>query len=134
MRMVKRFVRPPASIAILLGLDETHELASVDAREHFLLDIWRGTLRLTKLKFQNRARTIVVLVRLDVDGAPHTNPDGQRLSGTHLHLFQEGYDDRWAFPINPTEFSLLSDPGTTFQEFCAFCRIESPPPVQGVIP
>ena len=133
-QMAKRFVHPPATISVPPGSDETHELAALDDRERFLLDIWRGTLRLTKLKFQNRARTIVVLVRLDVDGAPHTNPDGQRLPGTHMHLFREGYDDKWAFPVDSHSFSLLSDPGTTFQEFCTFCRIESPPPVQGVIP
>ena len=130
---VKHFVRPPASISISPGGDDTYELAGSDDRERFLLDIWRGTLRLTKLKFQNRVRTIVVLVRLDVDGAPHTNPDGQRLSGTHLHLFTEGYDDRWAYPVDPGTFTLLSDPGTTFQEFCSYCKVESPPPVQGVI-
>lgn len=132
-QMVKHFVRPPASIAIPLGADDTYELVSLDDRESFLLDVWRGTLRLTKLKFQNRVRTAIVLVRLDVDGAPHTNPDGQRLLGTHLHLFKEGYDDRWAYPVDPSAFTLLSDPGATFQEFCAFCEIESPPPVQGVI-
>jgi hypothetical protein len=42
-------------------------------------------------------------------------------------------DDRWAYPVDSNTFTLLSDPGTTFQEFCAFCQIESPPPVQGVI-
>lgn len=131
--MTKHFVRPPASITIPPGVDDTYELAALDDRERFLLDIWRGTLRLTKLKFQNRVRTVVVLVRLDVDGAPHTNPDGQRLSGTHLHLFREGYEDRWAYPVDTKTFSLLSDPSTTFQDFCAFCSIESPPPVQGVI-
>ncbi len=89
MQMVKHFVRAPASITIPPGVDETYELASPDDRESFLLDIWRGTLRLTKLRFQNRVRTAIVLVRLDVDGAPHTNPDGQELSGTHLHLFKE---------------------------------------------
>jgi len=132
-RMVKHFVHPPASISIPPGGDDTYELSSLDDRERFLLDIWRGTLRLTKLKFQNRVRTVVVLVRLDIDGAPHTNPDGERLSGTHLHLFKEGYDDRWAYPVNQTKFTMLSDPGATFQEFCSYCMVESPPPVQGVI-
>jgi len=130
---VKHFVHPPASISIPPGGDDTYELAGPDDRERFLLDIWRGTLRLTKLKFQNRVRTIVVLVRLDVDGAPHTNPDGQRLSGTHLHVFKEGYDDRWAYPVDTGTFTLLSDPGATFQDFCSYCNVESPPPVQGVI-
>jgi len=133
MQMVKHFVRAPASITIPPGADETYELASLDDRESFLLDIWRGTLRLTKLKFQNRVRIAIILVRLDVDGAPHTNPDGQTLSGTHLHVFREGYDDRWAYPVDPSKFTLLGDPGATFQEFCAFCKIESPPSVQGVI-
>lgn len=132
-QMTKHFVQAPASIAIPPGVDDTYELAGPNDRERFLLDVWRGTLRLTKLRFQNRVRTVVVLVRLDVDGAPHTNPDAQRLSGTHLHLFKEGYDDKWAYPVDPQSFTLLSDPGTTFQEFCVFCRIESPPSVQGVI-
>lgn len=133
MQMAKRFVRPPATITIPPGLDESHELVDLANRERFTLDIWRGTLRLTKLKFQNRVRTIVVLARLDVDGAPHTNPDGQKVSGTHLHLFKEGYEDRWAYPVDSKVFTLLADPGTTFQEFCSYCQIESPPPVQGVI-
>jgi hypothetical protein len=133
MHMVKHFVRPPATITIPPGVDETHELASLDDRERFLLDVWRGTLRLTKLKFQNRVRTVIVLARLDIDGAPHTNPDGQMITGTHLHLFREGFDDKWAYPIDPGVFTVLRDPGTTFQEFCTFCNIESPPSVQGVI-
>src|ERR1700721_4111722 len=101
-RMVKHFVQPPASISIPPGGDDTYELSSLDDRERFLLDIWRGTLRLTKLKFQNRVRTVVVLVRLDVDGAPHTNPDGQRVSGTHLQIFIEGFTQKWVYPFDPT--------------------------------
>ena len=132
-QMAKHFVNAPASISIPPGVDDTFELVGPNDRERFLLDVWRGTLRLTKLRFQNRVRVVVVLVRLDVDGAPHTNPDGQRLSGTHLHLFREGFDDRWAYPVDSTTFTLLNDPGATFQEFCAFCKVESPPPVQGVI-
>lgn len=133
-QMAKHFVRPPAFITIPAGCDNTYEVAGPNDRDQFLLDVWRGRLRLTKLKFQNRVQTAIVLVRLDVDGAPHTNPDGGRLPGTHVHLFQEGYDDKWAYPIDPAIFSRLSDPAQTFHDFCAFCKIESPPPVQGVIP
>src|SRR5579885_152718 len=103
MKLAKHFVRGPATVTIPPGADDT--FAGPGERETFFLDVWRGTLRLTKLKFQNRVRTVVVLVRLDVDGAPHTNPDGQRLAGTHLHLFKEGYDDRWAYPVNPRVFT-----------------------------
>jgi hypothetical protein len=132
-QMLKHFVHPPAKITIPPGADDTYELAGANDREKFLLDVWRGTLRLSKLKFQNRVRPAVVLVRLDVDGAPHTNPDGVGLSGTHVHLFKEGFDDKWAYPADHKTFTLLSDPGKTFHDFCAYCKIESPPPVQGVI-
>jgi hypothetical protein len=133
MQMVKHFVRPPATITIPPGADDTYELAGPNDRETFLLDVWRGTLRLSKLKLQNRVRIAVILVRLDVDGAPHTNPDGVGLWGTHLHLFKEGYDDKWAYAVDSKTFTLLSDPGKTLHDFCAFCKIESPPPIQGVI-
>lgn len=74
-----------------------------------------------------------MLARLDVEGAPHTNPDGTSLPGTHLHLFREGYEDKWAFPLDAAKFTSVSDLGKTFHEFCAFCNIEDVPPVQGVI-
>jgi hypothetical protein len=133
LQMVKHIVRPPSTITIPPGSDDTYELAGPNNREVFLLDVWRGTLRLSKLKYQNRVQTAVILVRLDIDGAPHTNPNGERLSGTHLHLFKEGFDDKWAYPVDLLMFSLLTDPGKTFHHFCAFCNIEAPPPVQGFI-
>ena len=64
MQMAKHFVRPPATITILPGADDTYELAGPNNRETFLLDVWRGTLRLSKLKYQNRVQTAVILVRL----------------------------------------------------------------------
>mgnify|MGYP000935963742 FL=1 len=63
--MRKRFVAP-RPISLPPGIDETHELIGEDKREHFLLDLWRGTMRLSKYKMQTRGRIIVVLVRLDI--------------------------------------------------------------------
>jgi hypothetical protein len=97
--MQKRFITP-RPISLPPGVDETHELIGEDKRERFLLDLWRGTMRLSKYKMQTRGRIIVVLVRLDINGAPHTNPDGQILDGTHLHIYREGFDHRWASPID----------------------------------
>jgi hypothetical protein len=39
MQMVKHFVRAPASITIPPSADDTYELAGLDDRESFLLDI-----------------------------------------------------------------------------------------------
>lgn len=74
-----------AAIALPPGADETYELKSDDKRELFLLDLWRSTFRLSKLIHQVRGRKVIVLVRLCVDGSPHTNPDGERISESHIH-------------------------------------------------
>jgi hypothetical protein len=127
--MRKTFVGSSA-VSVPPGSDHTHELVGDDPAERFLLDIWRGTIRLLKLRFQTRARKVVVLVRLDIDGAPHTNPDGTRLGGTHLHLYREGYEDRWAFSVDPNEFADMADVRLAFDYFCRYCRIEGVPPFQ----
>ena len=70
-------------------------LQSPDRREQFLLDLSRGRIDLRKVKMQTRARQIVVLVRLDLGGAPHRNPDGEEIPVPHLHVYREGYGDKW---------------------------------------
>lgn len=127
--MQKRFLQF-GSISIPPGIDESHELVAVQQDERFLFDIWRGTLRLSKLKFQTRGRQIIVLVRLDIDGSPHTNPDGTTLGRTHLHLYREGYEDKWAYPVNPQEFQDLADIEQAFTDFCAYCNIAPIPSIQ----
>jgi hypothetical protein len=61
-------------------------LISLDRRESFLLDVSRGRLDLLKGTYQNRARQIVVLVRLDFGGQPHRNPDDVEVPSPHLHI------------------------------------------------
>ncbi|MFA7236252.1 MAG: hypothetical protein WC058_05240 [Phycisphaeraceae bacterium] len=60
-------------------------LLSEDRRESFLLDIHRARLDLQKGTYQNRAKQVVVLLRLDFGGKPHRNPDGQEIGSPHLH-------------------------------------------------
>lgn len=54
-------------------------LTSPDKRENFILDIMRARIKLTKATYQNRARQAIILMRLDLDGAPHRNPDDQEI-------------------------------------------------------
>ena len=122
--MTKTFVSP-VTISLRPGVNETHELVGADPRERFLLDLWRGTIRLSKYRFQTRGRQVIVLVRLDLNGAPHTNPDGNKIGGTHLHVYREGYEDRWASPVDYAEFINVRDVGQTFRDFCDYCRIEN---------
>lgn len=128
--MRKSFVEGGA-IALPPGIDSTHELVGEDEQERFLLDLWRGTFRLSKFRFQERARKVIVLIRLDVDGSPHTNPDGTRIDGTHLHIYREGYEDKWAGALDKKAFTNPQDIILTLRQFCGYCNIEDLPPIQG---
>jgi hypothetical protein len=127
--MSKTFASP-VTISLRPGINQTHELIGADPRERFLLDLWRGTIKLSKYRFQTRGRQVIVLVRLCVNGAPHTNPDGSRIAGTHFHRYREGYEDRWASSVVPAEFKNTTDMGQTFRDFCDYCNVDNRPQFQ----
>lgn len=110
-----------------LGGSISIPLISNDKRENFLLDVSRGKIDLLKGTYQNRARQIIVLIRLDFGGQPHRNPDGQEISSPHLHLYREGYGDKWAAPVPADRFPKMSDLWQTLQDFMSFCNITEPP-------
>ncbi len=102
-------------------------LESADHREHFILDIGRGRINLLKGTYQTRARQAVILARLDFGGAPHRNPDGAEVSSPHLHVFREGFADKWAQPLPAGQFSDADDPWLLLEDFLKFCHVTHPP-------
>jgi len=115
---------PPLGGSISIPLISTHK------REHFLLDISRGQINLTKGKYQNRSREVIVLVRLDFGGSPHRNPDGEEIPSPHLHIYKEGYGHKWAYPISALEFPNIEDIGRTLYDFMKYCNMVEFPIVQ----
>lgn len=105
-------------------------LVSMDAREDFILDVSQGRINLKKRTFQGRGRQTIILARLDLGGPGHRNPDGEELPCPHLHLYREGFGDKWAVPPLKTEFTDLTDPMRTLQDFMRFFRIVDPPTIQ----
>ena len=90
-----------------------------------------------------RYRGIIILVRLDIDGHPHTNPEvndvpllylvpynGQTIQCPHLHLYVEGYMDKWAIPAPANEFLNTKDLYQTLEDFFRYCNIIEPPIIQ----
>ncbi|MDE0330881.1 MAG: hypothetical protein OXL41_03350 [Nitrospinae bacterium] len=105
----------------------TVPLASTDRRESFLLDLRRSRIDLAKCTYQNRGRQVVILARLDLGSAPHRNPDGAEIASPHLHLYREGFGDKWASPVPSDHFSSLGDTWLTLEDFMRFCNIVEPP-------
>lgn len=99
------------------------DLASIDGKDQFIVDINRkGKIKISKCTFQNRYRNDIILLRLDIDGSPHTNPDGMTLTGNHIHIYQEGYGDSWAYPI-PDIFTDTKNLLNTLIEFLKYCKV-----------
>jgi hypothetical protein len=95
-----------------------------------MLDVSRAEIKLTKATFQNRARQAIVLMRLDLDGSPHRNPDGTEVPCPHLHVYREGYGDKWAVPAPADRYTNPLDLLSTFEAFMTQCNIRNPPDVQ----
>ena len=108
----------------------TVPLLSRDKRESFILDITRGRIDFQKGTYQNRAKLVVPLVRLDFGGPPHTNPDGETIQTPHIHVYREGFGDKWASELPAERFPNTNDPWQMLQSFYAFCSIVEPPNVR----
>jgi len=116
-----------------LGGSISIPLISQDKRENFLLDVSRGRIDLLKGTYQNRSRQVVVLVRLDFGGQPHRNPDDHEIPSPHLHVYREGYGDKWAIPVPPDRFPDILDLWQLLHDFMRFCNITEPPFIEKVL-
>ncbi|HEY9899309.1 MAG TPA: hypothetical protein V6D00_09025 [Pantanalinema sp.] len=104
-------------------------LQSTDLKEEFVLDVKRYRIDLVRRTFQNRGRVSLILARVDLRGPSHDNPDGTEVPPPHIHLYREGYGDKWAFPL-PDVFSNPEDTERTLLDFMGYCNITLPPRMQ----
>lgn len=117
-----QFPNPGEQIAI--------PLTSTDKRESFFLDVTRGRIKLTRASYQNRGRQTIILLRLCVDGAPHRNPDEVVIPCPHLHIYREGFGDKWAQPAPAALCGNTEDLFSTIFEFMTYCNVSQPPRIE----
>ena len=106
------------------------KLYSSDKKEEFILDIFNGNNIVSKIKYQTRARQVIILARLDLRGAPHENPDGARIPSPHLHVYREGYGDKIAVPLPSDFFGNCTTDADYLVAFGNFCNIVKLPKFQ----
>jgi hypothetical protein len=111
--------------ALDIGLD------SADRRESFILTISRSRIVIAKQSYQTRARQAIVLVRLDIGGAPHRNPDDTEIACPHLHVYREGFGAKWAESLPTSVFPAPLIPAGLWSGFLKYCNITKPPVIQG---
>lgn len=98
-----------------------------DSRQDvFAVRIYRG--KINRLKYNMNARIVrngVPLLELHINPSnQHTNPDGEKITGSHWHIYSEEYGRLWAFPAE----SLESDQfvGNTISFLERFHVVERP--------
>lgn len=130
-----------APIEFHLGepMDSDRVLRFSDRREEFMLTIERGRRVRVRLKYQTRARRVIVLARIELNGPRHKNPPecpyrpDEWIGGTHLHLYREGFEDRIAYELGeaPGWTDVNAASGIpALERFMRFCGIAQWPPIQ----
>jgi hypothetical protein len=99
------------------------DLVNYEEREEFILNYRQNSINLKKRNHLLRGQQMIVLARLDLDGPPHRNPDGQEIGPRHIHLYKEGFADKWAYEIPLEAFSNLDDAYKTFEDFMSYCNV-----------
>jgi hypothetical protein len=128
------------------GKKITVKFTSSDKREKFLFDITRGSIKISKITYQNRARKAFILRRLDIDGPSHINPNvetvplpflkpynGKELSTPHLHYYVEGFEEKWAVPANDVLNTTNIDMYDLMEEFFKYCNVKQLPKINSIL-
>ena len=132
----------PLEFPLTSPMDCERMLLSNDRREEFILTIERGNRKRARLKYQTRARKVVILARLDLDGPAHRNPPdspyrpNERLLCPHLHLYREGFEDRIAYLISDvSDFNVTNSTNglVWLEDFLKFCHVEGVPAIQTTV-
>src|SRR5262249_24419255 len=128
MAMAKNLVEKAPLEFPLAGQAKQFEALSEDGHEAFVFDVnRRGKIKLSKCTYLERYAVLEILVRLDIDGPPHVNPDGADVPCPNLHLYKEGFGDKWAYPLPAGKFSNTSKLELTFVEFLGYCNVKKIP-------
>lgn len=118
------------SMGNCLGLDAV----DIAAIERFRFDIQRkGKIKAGKCTYLELYQASEPLIRLDVDGPTHDNPDGEEVPCPHVHIYREGDELRWAYPIDKAVFTDTANLGSTLTEFLRYCNVINKPTVQFTI-
>ena len=137
LKIEKHFMNSDSIKMPIQGERITLPLQDDAKRLHFLLDVSRrGSFSLQKYTLNDRFRISIVLARVDINPPPHENPDGVKIEGDHIHLFREGFADKWAIKLcdfDTYDFCSCNNIIEYFQAFCGFLNIKNLPDIQDVI-
>ena len=118
--------------SIQLGPAPIHwmrQINSLTTKDIFFLDFYRGSFELSKYTINKRYRQTIIMLRYDNAGR-HTNPDGVLFEGRHIHLYREGYNDKFAFSVSEIGITDVNGMEIVFNKIMQFCNVIKFPSIE----
>lgn len=108
------------------GNDVEFSVNGDTSRDNFTIKIYRGRINYKKYELSARiSRDNTMLLELHIDpGKPHQNPDGEKIIGSHWHIYSEEYGRKLAFPAEDIQSDLFVQNTVVFLD--KFNVIEKP--------
>lgn len=107
----------------------TRQINSLSSKDIFLIDFYRGSIEISKFTVNKRYRQTIIMLRYD-NGGRHTNPDGEKFEGPHIHLYKEGFNDKFAYPISVIGIEETDSMEKIFTKILYFCNIKRVPTIE----
>lgn len=102
------------------------KVKSKTASNVFAINIYRGKIQ--KLKYNIGARIELqgtMLLELHIGATnTHCNPNGEKITGSHWHIFHDGLERKWAFPAEDIQSDKFVENTILFLE--KFNVVEQP--------
>ena len=87
-------------------------------KDLFTIRIYRGRINHNKYEIGARIKKNgILLLELHINpGKPHQNPDGEKIVGSHWHIYTEEYGRSLAFPADDINSAMFVDNAIAFLE------------------
>ncbi|MBA7515330.1 hypothetical protein ES705_07369 [subsurface metagenome] len=128
-KLEKRF---ETSHELVLGpapLSWERNINAIKTKDTFIFDFYRGSFELSKYTYNKRYRQTIILLRYDANGR-HTNPDGATFDGPHVHIYKEGFDDKFAYPVTDIGIDETDGMKAVLEKFLIYRNVKSIPSIQ----
>lgn len=108
-------------------INERQEIISFKLGIKYLLTIKRGNIEKDRFSISIIFKdTYHTLVRIDINGGTHDNPDGTIAPKSHIHIYNDKYDkkDRFAYEINLKDFPDIYNLYNVYMSFLEYNNIK----------
>jgi|SRR6185437_4112120 len=118
---------PGVGVRFFPGMNfEIDYRGETESQELFRIIVERSEVNPRHAKYELLVRHSIVLLRFEIEGPAHHNPDHVRIACPHLHRYRAGFDDRWAEPAADL-FGNTNDLLECLYGFLRYCNVVQVP-------